>query len=174
MPLSLHDAIIPNWLQQLQATQRLLSKAQEWAKGQGIGERELLTSRLAEDMLPLAYQVKSCREHSAGAIAKCREGVFSPAIDPSPLTYAELDAKLGDAIAELGALDPNELETMAVREMAFVMGETRIEFTVQDFLLSFSTPNLYFHAATAYAILRMKGMPLGKRDFMGRLRIRRS
>jgi uncharacterized protein len=173
MPLSLHDAIIPNWLQQLQATQRLLSKAQEWAEGQGIGERELLTARLADDMLPLAYQVKSCREHSAGAIAKCREGVFSPAMDPPPLTYTELGAKLADAIAELEALDPAELESMAARDMAFVMGDTRLEFTVQDFLLSFSNPNLYFHAATAYDILRAKGMPIGKRDFMGKIRIKR-
>ncbi|MFA9201679.1 MAG: DUF1993 family protein [Cypionkella sp.] len=173
MPLSLHDAIIPNWLQQLQATERLLARAREWAEEQGIGERELLTARLAEDMLPLAYQLKSCREHSAGAIAKCREGVFSPAMDPPPLTYAELGARLAEAIAALEALDPAELEDMAPRDMAFVMGDLRLEFTVQDFLLSFSTPNLYFHAATAYDILRMKGMPIGKRDFMGRLRIRR-
>ena len=172
MPLSLHDAIIPNWLQQLQSTQRLLAKAQQWAEGQGIGERDLLTARLAEDMLPLAYQVKSCREHTAGAIAKCREGVFSPAMEPPPLSYAELDAKLGGAIAEIEALDPDELEAMAGKDVAFVMGETRIEFTVQDFLLSFSTPNLYFHAATAYDILRMKGMPIGKRDFLGRLRFK--
>ncbi|MGX7953754.1 DUF1993 domain-containing protein [Tsuneonella sp. HG249] len=173
MPLSLHDAIIPNWLQQLQATQRLLSKAQEWAESQSIGERELLTARLAEDMLPLAYQIKSCREHTSGSLAKCREGVFSPAMDPPPLSYAELDAKLANAIAEVESIDPAELEAMADRDMAFVMGDTRIEFTVQDFLLSFSTPNLYFHAATAYDILRMKGMPIGKRDFMGRLRIKR-
>jgi uncharacterized protein len=172
MPLSLHDAIVPNFLQQLQSTQRLLAKAQQWAGEQGIGERDLLTARLAEDMLPLAYQLKSCREHSWGAIAKCREGVFTPAMDPPPLTYAELDAKLTDAVAQLEALDPTELDAMAGNDMAFVMGETRIPFTVQDFLLSFSTPNLYFHAATAYDILRMKGMPIGKRDFLGRLRFK--
>ena len=172
MPLSLHDAIVPNWLQQLQSTRRLMAKAQQWADGQGIGERELLGARLADDMLPLAYQVKSCREHSAGAITKCREGVFTPAMDPPPMTYAELGAKLADSMTELEALDPTELDRMADNDMAFVMGETRIPFTVRDFLLSFSQPNLYFHAATAYGILRMKGMPIGKRDFLGRMRTR--
>jgi len=173
MPLSLHDAIIPNWLQQLYATERLLGQAREWAGAQGLGERELLASRLADDMLPLAYQFKSCWEHSSGAVAKCREGSFSPAMSPPPMTYDELGAGLRSAIEQLEALDPNELESIAQRDMAFVMGDMRLEFTVQDFLLSFSTPNLYFHAATAYDILRMKGMPLGKRDFMGKVRIRR-
>ena len=40
------------------------------------------------------------------------------------------------------------------------------------FLQSFSLPNFYFHAATAYDILRSKGVPLGKRDFMGPLRLK--
>ena len=36
-----------------------------------------------------------------------------------------------------------------------------------EFLLSFSQPNFYFHAATAYNILRMKGAAVGKMDFIG-------
>jgi hypothetical protein len=45
-------------------------------------------------------------------------------------------------------------------------------FRVEDFLLSFSTPNLHFHATTAYDILRSKGVPLGKRDYMGQMRLK--
>ena len=56
--------------------------------------------------------------------------------------------------------------------MVFEMGDRKIPFTTEDFLMSFSLPNFYFHAATTYDILRMKGAPLGKRDFMGRLRIK--
>ena len=56
---------------------------------------------------------------------------------------------------------------------AFVMGEMRMDFSAEDFLLSFSMPNLYFHAATAYDILRAQGLPLGKRDFMGAPRVKR-
>ena len=50
--------------------------------------------------------------------------------------------------------------------------EHRLEFTVENFLLSFSLPNFYFHAATAYDILRWKGARIGKRDYMGRLRLK--
>ena len=40
------------------------------------------------------------------------------------------------------------------------------------FLKSFSLPNFYFHATTAYDILRSKGVPLGKRDYLGRMRLK--
>ncbi len=173
MPLTLHAAVVPGWLQLLGATRRLLDKAEAWGAENGIPEADLLGARLADDMLPLAYQFKSCWEHSAGAVARCREGQFSPSMQPPPMTYAELRAGLDDAVTRLEALKPEELEAMAGNDMAFVMGEQlRLDFTVQNFLLSFSTPNAFFHAATAYDILRMKGMPLGKRDFIGAVRVR--
>ena len=48
----------------------------------------------------------------------------------------------------------------------------RLDFTVQDFLLSFANPNLYFHSATAYDILRIKGVQIGKRDYLGAMRLK--
>ena len=172
MSLSLHEAIVPNWLQLLEATARLLDKAEGWAAERGIAEADLLGARLADDMLPLAYQFKSCWVHSANAIQRCREGEFSPHLQDPPMTWAGLREGLTQAIAALRALDPAELEAMAGNDMAFAFGDNRLPFTVQDFLLSFSNPNVFFHAATAYDILRMKGMPIGKRDFMGRLRMK--
>ena len=57
------------------------------------------------------------------------------------------------------------------RPMCFSMGDMRMDFVAEEFLLSFSQPNFYFHATTAYDILRWKGVPLGKRDYIGRPRI---
>lgn len=59
------------------------------------------------------------------------------------------------------------------RDMRFEFGDNHIEFFAEDFLLSLSQPNFYFHATTAYDILRMKGVELGKRDFNGRVRKKR-
>jgi hypothetical protein len=56
------------------------------------------------------------------------------------------------------------------RDMRFSFGERHIDFRAEEFLLSFSQPNFYFHATTAYDILRSQGVPIGKRDFLGRLR----
>ena len=55
--------------------------------------------------------------------------------------------------------------------MAFQLGERKMPFLAEGFLMSFSLPNLHFHATTAYDILRQKGAPLGKRDYMGALRL---
>jgi uncharacterized protein len=43
---------------------------------------------------------------------------------------------------------------------------------VEAFLMGFSLPNFYFHATTAYDILRKEGVPLGKRDYLGQRRPR--
>jgi hypothetical protein len=56
--------------------------------------------------------------------------------------------------------------------MAFVIGDYRREYDADQFLLSFSMPNFFFHVTTAYDLLRMKGVPVGKMDFLGKLRTR--
>ena len=56
--------------------------------------------------------------------------------------------------------------------MQFSFGTAVMPFTAENFLLSFAQPNFYFHAATAYDILRSKGVKIGKRDFMGRPRLK--
>jgi hypothetical protein len=61
---------------------------------------------------------------------------------------------------------------MEGKDVVFEIGGRKMPFTAEGFLMSFSLPNFYFHAATAYDILRMKGVPLGKRDFMGQMRMK--
>ena len=51
-------------------------------------------------------------------------------------------------------------------------GPRMLTFTPETFLLSYTLPNFYFHAVTAYDILRTRGVPIGKFDFQGRLRTR--
>ena len=68
----------------------------------------------------------------------------------------------------------DELEGFVGQPMRFEFRDRRMDFTAEDFLLSFSQPNYYFHAATAYNILRMMGVAVGKRDFMGAVRIARA
>ena len=48
----------------------------------------------------------------------------------------------------------------------------RLAFTPETFILSFSLQNFHFHAVAASDILRTRGVPLGKRDYEGRLRTR--
>lgn len=173
MTLSLYEAVIPSTLQVLGAVDGLLDKAQAWCAEKGVAPAALIDTRLAPDMLPFGYQVKSCSNHSHGAIAGTREGNFSPAMGAWPTDFAGLHALVAEAVTALNAIDRDEFDALAEKDTQFSMGDFRMPFSGAQFLLSFSQPNFYFHASIAYAILRKEGVPLGKRDFLGQLRMRR-
>jgi len=172
MAFSLYAATVPSYLQILGAVSGLLDKAEAFCTEKSIPPADLIQARLAADMLPFAYQVKSTAVHSLGSIEGVRQGVFSPEMAPPPDSFAGLKARVTQAIAALQAVKPAELESFIGRDMCFKFGDRRIDFTAENFLLSFSLPNFYFHASTAYDILRWKGLQIGKRDFMGRLAIK--
>jgi hypothetical protein len=105
-------------------------------------------------------------------MAAVREGVFTPPSARPDLDYAGLQALVAEARTELAALTPDAVNGMLGRDVVFKLGDRTLPFTAEGFLMSFSLPNFFFHATTAYDILRHKGAPIGKRDFMGRLKLK--
>ena len=174
MTLSLDTAFTAAGLQMLESLSGILRKAEAHCAEQGLPAELLTDARLAPDMWPFANQVCQTAHHTQGAVAGVHAGVFSPRLDPAPLDFASLHDILAQAIAALRAIPPGELDAMAARDMRFESGNFRLDFTVEDFLLSFSVPNLFFHTATAYAILRNRGVNIGKRDYIGELRLKTS
>lgn len=172
MAFTLYAATVPSYVQILGSVARLVGKAEAFCEEHGMAPDELIQARLADDMLPFAYQVKSTAVHSLGAIEGVRQGVFRPDTTTPPATFEGLRDRVAETIAALEAIDPDEIESFIGRDMRFEFGENTLDFAAEDFLLSFSQPNFYFHAATAYDILRMKGVQIGKRDFNGRVRKR--
>ena len=71
-------------------------------------------------------------------------------------------------------LTPDEVNGWSGRDLDLLIGSRRLAFTSETFFLSFSLPHFHFHAVTAYDILRTREVPLGKRDYEGRLRTRSS
>ena len=172
MPFSLYAATVPSYQQILGALSGLLDKAEAFCATKSLPPSEIIQARLAEDMLTFAYQVKSTVVHSIGSIEGVRRGVFSPDMTPPPESFAALKARIAEALAALASIPPEEVDGFMGRDMRFSFRERNIDFTAENFLLSFSQPNFYFHATTAYDILRWKGVTIGKRDFMGKLRIK--
>jgi hypothetical protein len=172
MAFSLYAATIPSYQQVLGAVFGLLEKAEAFCADKRIAPHDIIQARLAEDMQPFAYQVKSTAVHSLGAIEGVRRGVFSPDTTTPPDNFMALKARVTDTLAALQAIQPSEVDAFVGRDMRFAFGERHADFTAENFLLSFSQPNFYFHASTTYAILRWKGLPIGKRDFTGRLRLK--
>jgi hypothetical protein len=116
--------------------------------------------------------VKSTVVHSAGALQSLAKGVFSPDLTPPPETFAALKQKVAEALSALDAFTPAQINAYEGKDMRFEFKDFKLPFTAENFLTSFSMPNFYFHATTAYDILRHKGVNVGKRDFTGQLRLK--
>ena len=170
--LTLYAATIPSYLQILSSISGLIDKAEDFCRDKDIAPDELIEARLTYDMNSFAYQVKSTAIHSIGAIQGVRAGVFSPDTATPPASFDAMRTRIEETRSALQLITVEEMEDFIGRDMRFEVGERRMEFRAEDFLLSFSQPNFYFHAATAYDILRMKGVALGKRDFLGPLRLK--
>ncbi len=169
MAVSLYDLSVRGFLQTVGAVEGFLAKGLAWCGEKGMDPETIVETRLIEDMAPFRFQVLQVCHHSLGAIEGIRAGVFSPTRDMALVDYAGLQRRVTEVREGLAALQPTEIDALEFKDVVFQMRDMRMPFTAERFLLSFSLPNLHFHAATAYDILRMKGAPLGKRDFMGAL-----
>jgi hypothetical protein len=172
MAVSLYEVSVANFLQTTTAVSGFLDKGLAFCTGNQIDPEEIVESRLAADMLPLRFQIVSVVHHSLGAIEGVKNGAFAPPGKTEPLDYRGLQGLLSNASEGLARLKPEEVNALAGRHVDFQIRDRKVPFTAENFLLSFSLPNFYFHATTAYDILRSKAVPLGKRDFLGRLRIK--
>ena len=172
MAVSLYDLSVTNYLQTLGAVEGFVAKSLTHFNDNKVDANEVADARLAPDMLPFRFQIHSTVHHSLGAIRGVQSGVFAPPSPVPALDFAGLQKQVSEAREELQKLKPEEVNGLAGKDMVFQMRDNKLPFTAEGFLLSFSLPNFYFHATTAYDILRSKGVPLGKRDFLGRLRIK--
>jgi hypothetical protein len=157
---------LPSRLRTLSA---LLDKGAAFAEAQGMPFEALSQAQLAPDMFPLSRQVSiACRmAWEAVALLSGRE---RPPVEPVGGTLAELKARIDETIRKLESVGESEFAGAAERRIVLpLQGELTAEFSGPEFLRDWSLPNLYFHLATAYDILRHKGVVLGKADFMAHI-----
>jgi hypothetical protein len=169
MAITLYDATVPQFLQVVGAMRGVLEKGAEHARAKGLDPDQLVEARLIEDMFPLYLQVQLVAHHSAGALRDASNGAFSaPCRDK--LDYAGLQALLTETETALSGWTRESVNALEGREVAFQGGGFSRTFAADAFLSSLSLPNFYFHAVTAYDILRANGAPIGKRDYLGQMR----
>jgi hypothetical protein len=93
-----------------------------------------------------------------------------PAVEPLGDSLAELKARIEETIRNLESVREGEFAGAAQRKIVLpLQGAMTAEFSGPEFLRDWSLPNVYFHLATAYDILRHKGVELGKADFMAHI-----
>jgi hypothetical protein len=164
MTLSIHETSVPVFVAMLTNMRAWLDKA--------AAEREenaLIDARLADDMRALPAQFQMASDSAKNCIARLA-GIEAPAMADTEASFAELKERCDRTIAFIQSVDPAALEAGADREVSIRfpngMGYT---WTGRDYLTSFALPNFFFHATTAYAILRGAGVSLGKPDFLQHL-----
>jgi hypothetical protein len=172
MAIPLYDVSVTSFQQVLGGVAGFLEKGLAHCKANNIDLNALVETRLVPDMLPFRFQVIAVAHHSLGAIQGAQAGVFKPPSGPMDQDYAGLQKLIADARAGLSKLTREAVDVLEGKDVIFQLGPNKLPFTAEGFFMSFSLPNLHFHATTAYDILRMKGAPLGKRDYMGALRMK--
>ena len=172
MAFSLYDASVANYLQTLGAIAGILDRSLTHFREKGIDPETIVEARLSPDMLPFRFQIISVAQHSRGAIEGVQQGLFNPPSFKTPYDFAGLQGLIAQTREALTAWTPEAVNALGGKDVIFALGDRKLPFVAEGFLMSFSLPNFYFHATTAYDILRTNGVPLGKRDFMGRLNMK--
>lgn len=167
MSLTMYDASVPVFRQILTSLGAILSKAESHATERKIEPVALLQARLFPDMLALTRQIQIAADFAKGACARLA-GVEVPKYEDTEQSFADLQARLAKTIAFIDSLPKAQIVGSEAREVNTSAGPNSKTFTGQVYLTQYALPQFFFHATTAYDILRHNGVEIGKRDFMGK------
>lgn len=166
MTISLYDLTVPVFIRNLTNLSAILAKGEAFAAEKGIDPAELVTARLFEDMAPLSGQIQRASDTAKFAVVRLG-GIDNVAMADEETTFADLHARIDKTIALLESVPREAIDGKEDAAVTLQTPNRTTEFTGQSYALGFVLPNFYFHVTTAYAILRHKGVPIGKRDFLG-------
>jgi hypothetical protein len=163
--LSMHAISAPIFVRMLNNLSAILSKAEQQAKVKGYDPSVLLNDRLAPDMFTLTRQIQIATDHAKGCMARLA-GHAPEALEDNEATFADLQARIKKVLGIVESYKPEQLEGSETREITIKIPNAELKFSGIDYVTGWAMPNFYFHATTAYAILRHNGIELGKRDFL--------
>ncbi|KRR15040.1 DUF1993 domain-containing protein [Bradyrhizobium retamae] len=186
MTITLYDLGVPTFLQTTRAVSGVLNRATKHCAETGANPDDFVHARLHPDMAPFHFQIESLKNHAVWGLEAVKTGVFAPPPLAGAMSFTDLRATVSQAVTTLEALTPEDVNSWSGKDLDIdvfrpvdeenastsAWAPRTLAFTPETFLLSYSLPNFYFHAVTAYDILRTRGVPIGKGDYEGRLRTR--
>lgn len=167
MPVTMFELTVPRFRRALGVITHLLERAEAQFRAVGREASDLAELRLAPDMNPLSGQIASAIDNAVGAAARLRGLPHLPV--EGLVTMEEVRAGLARALAELDVLTPVDFEGAEGREIVLPSAKGARHFPAIDYVLNLALPNVQFHTAMVYALLRAEGVDIGKRDFLGEL-----
>jgi len=183
---TLYDLSVPTFLQTVRAVGGVLDRTSKHYAQTGADLEEVVKARLFPDMAPFHFQIEALKNHAVWGMEAVKTGVFGPPPLVGAMPFADLRAMVGQAVTALEAFAPDEVNSWSGKNLDIDIFQPldvdnattsswvprKLAMTPETFLLSYSLPNFYFHAVTAYNILRTRGVPLGKYHYQGQLRTR--
>lgn len=167
MAFTIYDASVPVFRQMLKNLSEILGKAEAHAAEKGVDAATLLNASLAPDMFNCVRQIQIATDHAKGATARLA-GLEIPKYEDKETTVAELKARIQKTLDFMVSVTPSQFADAELREIKLVFPWATYDFTGQRYLTYWALPNFFFHATTAYDILRHQGVALGKADFLGK------
>lgn len=166
MATDLYALTTPIFVRALTNLDKILDKGRAFAAEKGISEQELLDGRLIEDMGNLISQIQRASDSAKGCMVRLG-GVDNVVMEDNEATFDDLKARIAKTIEFVKSVPAEALNGKEEAEVVLKFPNGEFKFAGRDYLLGFVHPNFYFHVTTAYAILRMKGVQIGKMDFLG-------
>jgi hypothetical protein len=166
MTLSMYSASVPVFSRMLKNLLAVFEKAEVFAAEHNIDLQTFVETRLAPDMIPLSGQVQIATDGAKGVSSRLAQKAV-PSWADDEVTFADLKARLQKGIDYLATFTPEEFTGSDDRTVIIKIGGQDTELTGETYLLNRGLPNFYFHVTTAYDILRHKGVPIGKKDYLG-------
>jgi hypothetical protein len=164
--VSLYKVSAPIFVQHLTALANVLDKAAAHFEARKINQEDVLNTKLYPDMFPFVRQIRQMTNHAVNACAQT-SGVPGPQFGDDEKSLGDLKARIAKAVDYIKSVKPNQMDGTEDKDITLKTPGGERKFTGQGLVLNFCMPNFYFHATTAYDILRTMGVELGKRDFMG-------
>jgi hypothetical protein len=167
--MSLYEASVPQLKKMLENLERWLDQGVEHARKNSIEPSTLLGARLAPDQYPLYRQIQSACDAAKFAVARLTDK-RAPVHPDTEQPLETLRERLREVVSYLGSFRPEDFEGADSRRLSLPFLEGR-QVMAGDYFNEMALPNFYFHVVTAYAILRHNGVELGKRDFIGGMKL---
>jgi hypothetical protein len=168
MPISMYQSSVPVFTRMLENLSALIDKAAAHAEARKIDPAVLVDSRLFPDMLPFKAQVFIACDMAKFGTGRL-SGMEIPKNDDSETTLAQLKERIGKTLAYIATARPEQVDGTENKVLSIKVGGEPMEIEGQRYLLNFILPNMYFHIATAYDLLRHNGIELSKTDYIGKL-----
>jgi hypothetical protein len=162
----MYSMSVPVFAKTLGNLSAVLDKAAAHAEAKKIDPSVLLAARLYPDMFPLTKQVQVACDFAKGTVARLA-GEEPPKYDDNETTIEALKARIARTVDYVQGFQAARFAGAEERDVQMKIRDQTLNFKGLPYLAHMALPNFFFHATTAYDILRHNGVELGKRDFIG-------